>query len=89
MKLVDFDYAIVRHVPSVCRGEFRNVGVILHSPAAGFLAAKFIDERHERLRRYLEALQAIAAGQPSGGPLGALPRSDRFHWLTAPRSDAL
>jgi hypothetical protein len=28
----------------------------------------------------------IAAGDPRGGPIAALPRGERFHWLVAPRS---
>ena len=28
----------------------------------------------------------IAAGDPKGGPIAALPRGERFHWLVAPRS---
>jgi hypothetical protein len=30
--------------------------------------------------------QAICDGDPSGGPISALPPPERFHWLVAPRS---
>ena len=32
-----FDYAVLRVVPSVERGEFVNVGVVMHCPALQFL----------------------------------------------------
>jgi hypothetical protein len=35
-----FDYAIVRVVPRVERGELINAGVIVSCPTAGFLAAR-------------------------------------------------
>ena len=38
---------------------------------------------------YLRACEAICAGDPSAGPVALDPPSERFHWLTAPRSDVL
>ncbi|HEY8600044.1 MAG TPA: DUF3037 domain-containing protein, partial [Thermomicrobiales bacterium] len=38
------------------------------------------------LERHLGTFVAIAAGESAGGPLAALPQSERFHWLVAPRS---
>jgi hypothetical protein len=34
----------------------------------------------------LLVMRTIAAGDPTGGPIAALPRGERFHWLVAPRS---
>jgi hypothetical protein len=92
-----YSYAIVRVVPRVERGEFLNVGVVLLSRELDFLSAHFeFDE--ERLRclaptvdlptveRHLAIFRAIALGAPEGGPIAALPRPERFHWLVAPRS---
>ena len=92
-----YSYAIVRVVPRVERGEAINVGAILFSRPRRFLAAR-VELDRERLRafapwvdaaligRHLAAFVAIAAGEPDGGPLAALPQSERFHWLVAPRS---
>ena len=92
-----YSYAVVRVVPRVERGEFLNVGVMLFARTARFLAA-CIDVDHPRLRafapdldiaiieRHLAAFVAICAGAPEGGPIAQLPPSERFHWLTAPRS---
>jgi hypothetical protein len=92
-----YSYAIVRVVPRVERGEFLNVGVVLFSRELDFLEARLeVDE--ERLRslspdidlatvgRHLAIFGAIARGEPEGGPIAALPRPERFHWLVAPRS---
>ena len=34
----------------------------------------------------LETIERIAAGDAAGGPIAALPQSERFHWLVAPSS---
>jgi hypothetical protein len=92
-----YSYAIVRVVPRVERGECINVGVILFARTRRFLEAR-IEFAPARLRalapevdaeliaRHLATFVAIGAGSPEGGPLAALPQSERFHWLTAPRS---
>ena len=43
----------------------------------------------ELLLRYLQRFEEICAGDAAGGPVALLPPSERFHWLTAPRSDVL
>lgn len=41
------------------------------------------------LARYLAACEAICRGDDDAGPIALTPPSERFHWLTAPRSDVL
>jgi hypothetical protein len=36
--------------------------------------------------RQLDAIRAVVAGDASAGPIAALSVSERFHWLSAPRS---
>jgi hypothetical protein len=97
-----FDYAVVRLVPRVERGEQLNVGVVLHCRTLRFLGARVSLDRArlaalwppaaaeaDEIARHLEALVAIAEGRPEGGPIAALPVPDRFHWLVAPRSTIL
>lgn len=92
-----FEYAMIRIVPRVERGEFINAGVVLLCRQRRFLEAR-IEFDAARLRA-LDAtadLQAIAAqlehiplicvGGEAAGPIGALPLYERFRWLTAPRS---
>jgi hypothetical protein len=93
----DFQYAIVRVVPRVERGETLNAGVVLFCRRLKFLAARAeLDEAAlaalspgcdpEDLRRQLQTIERVAAGDPAGGPIAALEPSERFHWLTAPAS---
>ena len=94
---VPFQYAILRLVPSLERGEHINVGVALFCRQAGFLeVATALDESRlaaiapdlpaGEVRPHLEALTAVAAGDPAGGAVAAMPPSERFHWLVAPSS---
>ena len=93
----DFQYAVIRVVPRVERGELLNAGVVLFSRRHGFLAARTeLDEAAlaalspgcdpAEVRMHLAAIERIAAGDPTGGPIATLEPSERFHWLTAPAS---
>ena len=92
-----YDYAIVRVVPRVERGEFVNVGAIVSSDAEGYLEARFaIDEARllaldpaidlAAMGAALAAISAVYAGGANAGAIGALSVRERFHWLVAPRS---
>lgn len=92
-----YDYAVVRVVPRVERGEFVNVGVILSCPGVDFLDARIeIDEVRLRalapdidvdaVRDNLAIIPRVCGGGADAGPIGALPPRQRFHWLVAPRS---
>lgn len=95
-----YHFAVLRVVPHVHLGAFANVGVILHSRTAEFLGMRVLADRerldrlsegidHDLLVRYLHRFEEISSGDPAGGPVALLPPSERFHWLTAPRSDVL
>ena len=98
--LCTYDYAIVRVVPRVERGEFVNAGVIVSCATAGFLQAG-IDLDEARLlaldpaadliglRAALATLPLICAGGDAAGALGRLSVRERFHWLVAPRSSSI
>jgi len=92
-----FQYAIIRVVPLVERGECLNAGVVLFCRPRKFLEARIALEE-ERLhalardadlpaiRAHLDAFARVAAGDPAAGPIAELPPSERFHWLVAPSS---
>jgi Protein of unknown function (DUF3037) len=95
-----YDYAVIRVVPRVEREEFVNAGVILFSKARDFLGARVaIDEARlralspevdlEMVRRHLEAIPQICAGDAEAGPIAKLSTRERFHWLVAPRSTVI
>jgi len=97
---LDYDFAVLRVVPSVHLGAFVNVGVALHARAAEFVALRVLTDVAvlrdrlpgmdvELLARYLKASEAICAGDAAAGPVALAPPSERFHWLTAPRSDVI
>jgi hypothetical protein len=92
-----FDYAIVRVMPRVERGEAINAGVILFCLEQDFLAARVeVDAARllalwpetdvELVRQHLEAIPRICAGTADAGPIARLSLRERFHWLVAPRS---
>ena len=92
-----YDYAIIRVVPRVERGEQINVGVILSCVDGEFLEAR-IELDTERLlaldpaidvdaiRGLLATIPAVCEGGPNAGPIGELPPRGRFRWLVSPRS---
>ena len=95
-----FQYAIVRVVPRVERGECMNVGVVFFCRPRRYLAARIaLDEARlaafapdldaAEVRAHLDAMARIAAGEPDSGPVGRLEQSERFHWLVAPSSTVI
>jgi hypothetical protein len=92
-----YDYAIIRVVPRVERGEQVNVGVVLSAVDSDYLDARIaLDEARvraldpaidlETVRATLAALTRMCAGGPDAGPIGAMPPRERFRWLVSPRS---
>jgi hypothetical protein len=92
-----YDYAIIRVVPRVERGECINVGVILFSRTRDFLGALIhVDESRllalasdldlEMIRHQLTMFTLTCAGKAEAGSIGSMSLSERFHWLVSPRS---
>jgi hypothetical protein len=92
-----YDYAIVRVVPRVDRGEQVNVGVIVSCADTDFLDARIeLDEALLRtldpdidmaaVRTNLAVIPAVCRGGRAAGPIGLLPPRGRFRWLVSPRS---
>lgn len=98
--LHSFDYAVVRVVPRVERGEYINVGAIVYCKARSYLAARIeLDAArlaalaphlsqadHALIAATLDHIPRIAQGGAEAGPIGRLTQQQRFHWLVAPRS---
>ena len=92
-----YDYAVVRVVPRVERGEFVNAGIILSCDVERILLASIeLDEKAllaidarvdlDLVRSVLKSIPAICAGGEAAGDLGRMSARERFHWLVAPRS---
>jgi hypothetical protein len=96
-ELCSFDYAVIRVVPRVERGEFVNAGIVLFCSTRSFLEARIALPK-ERLitlapsadvsliESHLHSIPLICQGGTAAGPIGALTQRERFHWLVAPRS---
>ena len=92
-----FEYALLRVVPRVDRGEFINAGVVLYCQEAKFLDAgvhldrdrlRALDPRldPETVLAHLEVARRVCEGGPEAGAVGLMPPVQRFGWLVAPRS---
>lgn len=92
-------WAVLRVVPHPFTGEGTPVAVVLQSRPAEFIGLRALtdtgalrkrapDADVELLARYLRSCEAIARGAGEG-EVALLSAPERFHWLTAPRSDVL
>jgi hypothetical protein len=95
--LHSYDYAFIRVVPHIERGEYVNVGVILFCRTLRYLAAQIrINETKvaaltppfgmEALQTHLSFIPRICAGD---GPIGQLGQAESFHWLVAPHNTVI
>ncbi|GAA2108307.1 DUF3037 domain-containing protein [Kitasatospora saccharophila] len=93
----DYEYALIRAVPRVERGECVNIGVLLYCRNAGFLGTRTHLDQGRLLaldaladvtgvRRALRGVEAVCAGGEAAGPAARDSAGQRFRWLTAPRS---
>jgi Protein of unknown function (DUF3037) len=96
-ELRTYDYAVVRVVPRVDRGEFVNAGIVLSCDIEKILRAAIeLDEAAllaidanvdlELVIKTLATIPAICAGGEGAGPIGKLSARERFHWLVSPKS---
>jgi hypothetical protein len=97
---IAYNFAVLRVVPHVHTGVFIPIGVVLHARTVEYIGVRVITDLKELasrageadidlLARYLESCKSIAEGQIDAGPIALAPPSERFHWLTAPRSDVI
>jgi Protein of unknown function (DUF3037) len=95
-----YEYAILRLVPRVERGEYINLGVVLyckHHKTLGFISslnpsrtqALFADIDIKEIEMHLLAFDKICRATADSGPIGQLDQASRFRWLTAKRSTCL
>jgi Protein of unknown function (DUF3037) len=92
-----YEYAVLRVIPNIERGETMNVGVVVYCQKRDFLGCRtHVDaERLQALdpgldldgvRNALEAVDAVCYGGDQAGQAGGESLGGRFRWLTAPRS---
>jgi len=92
-----FEYAILRVVPRVERGECLNVGVLVYcQPADLLVAAVHLDRARlaalapdldlDGIEQALEGVHRVCSGGTEAGPAAESSLGQRFRWLTSPRS---
>jgi hypothetical protein len=95
-----FEYALLRVVPRVERGESINAGVLVYCRARSFVAARThldvgrlraLDPQAdvEGVRAALQAVEALCTGGEAAGQAASDDAGRRFRWLIAPRSTVL
>ncbi|MET8694809.1 DUF3037 domain-containing protein [Streptomyces sp. SID2999] len=92
-----YEYALLRVVPRVERGERINAGVLVYCRARGYVGARtHLDEARllaldpdadvAGVRAALGAVERICAGGDEAGQAAGDDAGRRFRWLIAPRS---
>ena len=95
-----FEYAVLRVVPRVERGEGVNVGVVVFCRTRGYLGARVELGARQRsalaalasdldvdaIQAHLDEVVRIVDGDPDGGPIAKLDAPERFRWVTSPSS---
>ncbi len=95
----DYDYAFLHVVPHVHIGTREAIGAVLHSRTARFIGLEYrLDNSQIQLRwpdldvdmleDELRAMADIAEGKGES-EISVMTASERFHWITAPRSAVL
>lgn len=95
-----YEYAILRVVPRVERGEFLNVGVVVYCRSQSFLKvmitvdetrllALFPDIDLDNIKAHLHSFENICLGHKVASPIARLDATSRFRWLTARRSSVI
>ncbi|MBK9933456.1 MAG: DUF3037 domain-containing protein [Cytophagaceae bacterium] len=92
-----FEYAVIRLVPRVERGEYLNIGLVLYCKNLKKVFIKtHLDSQKinclfpaidfEELGNHIFAFEKICNATPDSGVIGQQDAPSRFRWLTAKRS---
>ncbi|MEV0244623.1 DUF3037 domain-containing protein [Streptomyces sp. NPDC050674] len=92
-----YEYAVLRVVPRVERGECINAGVLVYCRAEAYVGARThldetrllaLDPRADvaGVRAALRAIEGLCAGGSEAGQAASDDPGRRFRWLVAPRS---
>jgi hypothetical protein len=98
--LTPYEYATLRVVPRLERGEFINAGVVVYAPTVDFLRCRVAVHRSRLLAlapgvdvdtivAHVEGFSAVCHAACDGGAVAGMPLRERFHWLVHPKSASL
>ncbi|TDB62279.1 DUF3037 domain-containing protein [Arundinibacter roseus] len=92
-----FEYAVLRLMPRVERGEFLNIGVVMYCKRQSFLRVQYLLDIArlqaafpsvdlDEISLHLRSFEQICEGKSAAGTIARLDPASRFRWLTARRS---
>ncbi|MGW6643327.1 DUF3037 domain-containing protein [Streptomyces iakyrus] len=92
-----YEYAVLRVVPRIERGECVNAGILVYCRAEAYVGARThldetrllaLDPRADvaGVRAALSAVESLCAGGSAAGQAASDDPGRRFRWLVAPRS---
>ena len=95
-----YEYAVIRFVPRVERGEFINIGLLLFCKQKRTLHGQyFLDHKKlacfateidlASLEKHIQAFIAIARAEAQASPITGFDAAERFRWLAATKSSCL
>lgn len=99
-EMVVYEYAIIRFVPKVERGEFINIGILLFCKEKKTLLADYYlndqkislfdsDLNTEDLLPHIQSFIAIAKSSATNNPIAKFDVAERFRWLAATKSSCI
>lgn len=95
-----YEYAVIRFVPRVERGEFINIGLLLFCKQKRNLRGQYYLD-HEKLacfrteidldvlEKHIMAFIAIAEAEAKASPINSFDAAERFRWLAATKSSCI
>lgn len=95
-----YDYAVIRVVPKVERGEFINIGLMIFCKRQKYLRIQYyipiekiqlfdVEYDIDQLKINLDSFSKICSGKKEGGPIARFEIAERFRWLTAVKSSSI
>lgn len=98
--MVVYEYAVIRFVPRVERGEFINIGLLLFCKQKRALRGQYALNREKLacfatevdfdvLEKHIQAFIAIAQAEAKTSPIAGFDAAERFRWLAATKSSCL
>lgn len=95
-----YEYAVIRFVPRVERGEFINIGLLLFCKRKKTLRGAYFLNREKLacfatevdffiLEKHIQSFIAIAQADAEASPIAEFDAAERFRWLAAAKSSCL
>lgn len=95
-----YEYAILRFIPRVERGEFINIGLLLFCKQKRKLKGQYFLNREKLacfnteididvLEQHIQAFISIAQAGAKASPISSFDAAERFRWLAATKSSCL